>query len=155
MLTVMIIEGQQKMRVELQLALEALGFRVICAWDAQDVRGFLASHDDRIDIAVVGGSVIGPEADLLRVLQGRFPAIKFILLQPDDPEMLLPTGHVVVGRSRTPMLAFSGKFLPEELEQILAAGFDEVISKPIDVLKLRQLVETFCVIGGISRQQKP
>lgn len=85
-LTVLVVEGDQKVRGEMHRTLESRGFRVISAWDADDVLGFLATHQDPIDLAVVDATMIG-EGNLLSVLEQKRPGIRIVVTQehPDQP----------------------------------------------------------------------
>lgn len=79
-LTVLVVEGDQKVRGEMHRTLESRGFRVISAWDADDVLGFLATHHDPIDLAVVDATMIG-EGNLLAVLEEKRPGIRIVVTQ--------------------------------------------------------------------------
>lgn len=79
-LTVLVVEGDQKIRGEMHRTLESRGFRVISAWDADDVLGFLATHQDAIDVAVVDATMIG-DSNLLVLLAQKRPGIRILLTQ--------------------------------------------------------------------------
>lgn len=81
--TVLVVEGNQKIRGDIHRALESRGFRVISAWDAQDVLGFLATHDDAINVAVVDTTMLGADRALLSILREKRPGIRIVLT--DDP----------------------------------------------------------------------
>lgn len=94
--TVLVVEGDQKVRGEIHRTLEARGFRVISAWDADDVLGFLATHQDPIDLAVVDATMIG-EGNLLAVLEQKRPGIRIVVTQ-EDHDLLTGSRYETVVR---------------------------------------------------------
>lgn len=93
-LTVLVVEGDQKVRGEVHRTLESRGFRVISAWDADDVLGFLATHQDPIDLAVVDATMIG-EGKLLSVLEQKRPGIRIVVTQEDADQRPFEISTVV------------------------------------------------------------
>ena len=102
-LQVLVIEGHQQVRVEIHRALEKRGCQVVCAWDADDVKGFLATHHDPIDVAVVDLSMLGPGPELLSTLREKHPGLRILLTVPDRSDSWVPEGVTVLKRPFDPL----------------------------------------------------
>ena len=92
---VLVIEGQQQVRVEVHRALEKRACTVISAWDAQDVRGLLANHLEPVDVAVVDHTMVASDAEFLSALQSAFPAVRILLTVAEDFDGDVPAGLVL------------------------------------------------------------
>ena len=100
---VLIIEGSQKLRAEVHRALEKRGCEVVSAWDAQDVRGFLATHPERIDVAVVDCSMVDSDPELIGTLRAQHPDLQVLLTLPEAGRDEAPTGYAVLRKPIDPL----------------------------------------------------
>lgn len=66
-----------------------------------------------------------------------------ILLPDDDGENLLRAMRLVPGWQAVPVLAVTAQALIGDAERFLAAGFDEVVTKPIDTRALGAVVAKY------------
>ena len=100
---VLIIEGSQKLRAEVHRALERRGCEVVSAWDAQDVRGFLATHREPIDVAVVDCAMVDSDPELIGTLRSQHPDLQVLLTVPEERPGDTPLGYAVLRKPIDPL----------------------------------------------------
>lgn len=116
--TILLVEDNAVTRRTVRATLEAEDLHVLTAADGRTARAVFGEHR----VALVLQDLVLPDTDgfaLVRELRA------------------LPGGREI------PFLAFSGLSSKREIARLSAAGFDDVISKPVDPARLRQMVGTY------------
>src|SRR5688572_12840040 len=110
------------------------------------VRSTLETRGYGVIEAVDGSSAI----ELMRHQRCDLAVVDLILPDTDGCELAQALRRIPAGR-RLPMLAVAGLMTKAEQARISAVGFDEVISKPIDPVRLVQLVQSCLWRSSVER----
>jgi CheY-like chemotaxis protein len=106
--TILVVEDEAGVRLLVHRVLSGLGYRVICARDAQETFAILHSSDDTIDLIlcdVVMPDLAGP--DVVRRVQTRSPGTRALFMSGHTTHSLvrngtLADGHAFIHKPFTP-----------------------------------------------------
>ena len=106
-----------------QAALGRAGYQVECAGSAEEAQGWLTEHR--------------PDLILLDIQMPEMDGLTFTRILKSNPDT-----------ASIPVIAFTALAMLEDEKNVLAAGCDGYITKPIDVLSLGDRVAEFLRVAG-------